>query len=358
MVCRARVLLAAMLPLVLVACEPAGSGDPIARIGKTTITVESLQKQLDEQSPFVRVRYAEPDKKREFLDAQVRFEVLAQEARARGYDQDPEVQDAIKKIIVQRLTREEFDSRVKLADITDAELQKYYDDHKADFQKPEMVRASILVVSFGADDNTKIEAKKKIEALQQQASAKDKLEDRVFFRELVEKNTTDETTKAAGGDLRYLSQPELEQRFGRAAADWLFTSDANNEVSPVIEGDTAFFVFKRMGRRNEVTRGFEQVKNQIKNVVYRDRRSAAFDSYVEELKKKAGVTVYPEKLDKIRVEATVPQDVDADPHGHAHGPPGMPEQPSDGPADVPPPAPAPPVPPVASPDASAAAGKG
>src|SRR5688572_7929304 len=68
-------------------------GEPIAKVGQTTLTVEQLQKRLDEQSPFVRARYAEPAKKKEFLDSQVRFEVLASEAYARGYDKDPEVME-------------------------------------------------------------------------------------------------------------------------------------------------------------------------------------------------------------------------------------------------------------------------
>lgn len=305
-------------------------GDPIAKVGDTTLTVEQIQKKLDEQSPFVRVRYADPAKKKEFLDSQVRFEVLAAEAFARGMDQDPEVLEATKKIIVQKLTRDEFDGRVKVSDVTDADLEKYFKEHEAEYQKPEMVRASHIAVAFGAD---KAAAKKKAEDAHKKANDKEKLKDRNHFKELVAATSTDEATKRAGGDLRYLSAAEIDEKLGPAARTWLFSSANINELSPVIEGKDAFHVFLRTGKRPAVTRTFDQVKNQIKNVVFREKRTAAFNALVDDLKKKHGVTVYEEKLDKVKVNAQMPPGGMDDGHGHGgHGGPhgGMPTPPGMG----------------------------
>ena len=225
--------------------KKAKTGEVVAEIGAEKLTVGELQKKLDEQSPFVRTRYTEPSKKQELLDAQVRFEVLAAEARSRGFADDPEVEDAIKKIIVQRLTREEFDGRVQLKDVTDAELEKYFNEHKADYQKPEMVRASVISVAF--TDPTKAAATKAITEAHQQAADPKKLEDRNAWKDLVTKFSTDEATKAAAGDLRYLSRDEATARFGAAASDWLFASDEQNAVSAVLEASSALHVFKRLG---------------------------------------------------------------------------------------------------------------
>jgi peptidyl-prolyl cis-trans isomerase C len=308
------------------------AGDPIAKVGDTTLTVEQIQKKLDEQSPFVRVRYTDPAKKKEFLESQVRFEVLAAEAFARGMDQDPEVLEATKKIIVQKLTRDEFDGRVKLTDVTDADLEKYFKEHEAEYQKPEMVRASHIAIAFGAD---KAAAKKKAEEAQKKANDKEKLKDRNHFKELVAATSTDEATKRAGGDLRYLSAAELDEKVGTAAREWLFSSANINELSPVIEGKDAWHVFLRTGKRPAVTRTFDQVKNQIKNVVFREKRTAAFNALVDDLKKKHGVTVYEDKLEKVKVNAQMPPGGMDDGHGHGapHGsvpvPPGM-DTPGDG----------------------------
>ncbi|MDP2339479.1 MAG: peptidyl-prolyl cis-trans isomerase [Deltaproteobacteria bacterium] len=302
---------------------PAGSkakkpetGEVVATIGSEKLTLPELQKKLDEQSPFVRARYTEPEKKQELLDAQVRFEVLAAEARSRGFADDPEVEDAIKKIIVQRLTREEFDGRVQLKDITDTELEKYFTEHKADYQKPEMVRASVVSVAF--TDATKAAANKTIVDVQKQAADPKKKEDRNAWKDLVTKFSTDEATKPAGGDLRYLSRDEVTTRYGAPASEWLFASDQQNEVSAVFEASSGFHVFKRTGKRKAIERTFDQVKNQIKNVVYREKRTAAFNTFVDELKKKYGVKLFPEHLAKLKVESLPPQTAGAD-DGHGHG---------------------------------------
>ena len=303
-------------------------GDPIAVVAGNKLTVEQLQKRLDEQSPFVRARYVDLDKKKEFVDSQVRFEVLAAEAYTRGYDQDAEIQEQVKKIIVQKLTREEFDAHVKLADVTDAELHKYFDEHQAEYQKPEMVRASVIAFAFGADAASKAAARRSAEEVQKLAADPAKLADRNWFKELAEKHSTDEASKRAGGDLRYLSKDDADQQLGAAARDWLFASETINEVSPVLEGKTAWHVAKRTGKRKEITRTFEQVRNQVKNVVFREKRTAAFGAFVDELKKKHGVQVYEDKIANLKVDVKLPPPPPpgGDPHGginlddgHGHG---------------------------------------
>ncbi len=352
-----QLLTAALLSsAVAVACGPAAgdakkpakknekTGEVVATIGGDKVTIEDLQHKLEEQSPFVRARYAEADKKQELLDSQVRFEVLAHEAETRGYADDPEVEEAVKKIIVQKLTREEFDGRVQLKDITDAELQTYFEAHKADYQKPEMVRASVITVAGSAGGATdKGAAKKAIDEAHKQASDPKKKDDRNAWKDLVTKVSTDEASKPAGGDLRYLSREDAVTRFGQPAADWLFSSDEQNAVSPVFEHKEALHLFKRTGKRKAIERSFDQVKNQIKNVVYREKRTAAFNAFIDELRTKYGVKTFPEKLSllKIDVNPAALQGEGGD-DGHGHGSMGQP--------------PAPPAPPVGDDDDDAPSG--
>lgn len=327
-------------------CQPASTsasaaatsvakGDPIARIAGTVLTVEQIQERIDNQSPFVRARYADADKKKEFLENQVRFEVLAAEAFSRGLDKDPEVTEAIKKIIVQRLTRDEFDGRVKLQDVTDAEIQAYFETHTSDFNKPAMARVSIIALPVGSD---RAQAKKRADDVQRQAADKAKLADKNWFKELAARHSEDVTSKEAGGDLRYVTAEDVEKKLGPAARQWLFAEQALDAVSPVLEGtiDTGarqdvFLVLKRTGWRQEITRGFDQVRNQIRNVVYREKRTASFNAFVESLKTKHGTEVYADKLDRVKVNAQMPPpgagsggaDGDDDPHSGLAGRPGF-----------------------------------
>ena len=67
----------------------------------------------------------------------------------------------------------------------------------------------------------------------------------------------------------------------------------------MLEGKAAWHVLKRTGKRKEITRTFDQVKNQVKNVVFREKRTAAFGGFVDELKQKHGVQVHADKIDKL-----------------------------------------------------------
>jgi len=294
--------------------QKTGTGSPIATIGDYTLTTGDLQERLDKQSPFVRARYATPERKKEFLDNQVRFEVLAREAFRRGYDQDTEVVESLKKILVQKLTRQEFDGRVNLKDIQDTEIKGYYDSHTEDYNKPEMVRTSHIFLAFGDD---KAKSRARADEAHRKVSDPAKLEDRDFFKSVVTEYTEDDATRRTGGDLRYLGGAEMEERFVATARTAVWATEKINDVTGVVEGNNGWHVFKRTGRRKPIERSLEQVRNQIRNVLYREKRTAAFQDFVEELKREFGVKVFADKLAEVKVDASPPGAPPQD--GHAHG---------------------------------------
>ncbi len=296
----------------------AGQGETVADVGDSKLTLGDLQGRLDRQSPFVRARYQSQDKREEFLDNQVRFEVLALEAMDRGLHQDPEVAEAVKKIIVQKLTRDEFDGKVKLSDVTEAEMEAYFNQHTDEYNKPEMLRSSIIKVNFGDD---KAAAKKKAEEAQKFASNPKNLEDRAHFKNLVTRYSDDMESKRMGGDIRYLSADEVATAYGPAVRDALWALAKINDVSGVVEGQDGFYVVKKTGRRKPITRTFDQVKNQIRNLLYREKRTAAFDDFIGNLRKKFKVTTYPDKLKQLVVNTdAMPAGMEGgDPHDGAFG---------------------------------------
>jgi len=60
---------------------------------------------------------------------------MAAEAEKRGYDRRADVDAAKKRMMVEQMMRDLFDKQgVKLSDIRDAEIQKYYADHQQEFE--------------------------------------------------------------------------------------------------------------------------------------------------------------------------------------------------------------------------------
>ena len=118
----------------------------VARIGPRMITLEEFESRLNEKSPFVRARYNSPNRKQEFLDSLIRFELLALEAENKGYDKDPDVVLAHKQAMVRRFVAEEVAQLVRMKDVTDADIKAYFDAHKDDYTRPAQVRASHILV--------------------------------------------------------------------------------------------------------------------------------------------------------------------------------------------------------------------
>src|SRR5260370_35689156 len=68
-----------------------GKGTPVASFNGDSITVEELKQRFSEMSPFLRSRYATVEQRKNYVDGLARFELLAQEAHRRGWQNGPDV---------------------------------------------------------------------------------------------------------------------------------------------------------------------------------------------------------------------------------------------------------------------------
>jgi parvulin-like peptidyl-prolyl cis-trans isomerase-like protein len=304
---------------------------PLAKIDDVTITLGEFQERINRQSPYIRARYTSLEQKKEFLDSLVRFEVLAKEAYRRGLDKDPEVVRTMKQVMIQKLMRDEFDTKVTADSIGDAEMKKYYDGNLAEYVKPEEVRVSAIILKNKAQaDRVALEARG-------EAGKTNK-----GFRDLVLKYSQDEETKLRGGDLRYFDAQtkDIAPNVVKAAFALVNTGD----VSTVVDAaNGTWYVLKQTGRRKSVTRSFEDAKPQIRNKLFREKRLQAQKDFVDGLRAKAKIEVNEPNLAKVRIDTSAAGD---DGHGHDLAPPplpgGAPLNPPPPPAEViPPPTPAP-----------------
>lgn len=264
----------------------------LATVDGVPITVGEFTDRINKQSPYIRARYSSIERKREFLQNLIRFEVLAREAQKRGFDKDAEVVRTMKQVMIQKLTKDIIDNSVKLTDITDEELKKFYDEHVDEYRKAEQVRASAIVVKDKkAGDTVAAEAKKNTQ-------------DQKLFRDLVTKHCVDEELKSRGGDLRYFAKddPNLAKPVIEAA----FALEKIGDVAGPVKTDKGFYVVKLTGRRKELNRTFEEVKRQIQNRLYRDKRTKSLEDFVTNLKAKSKVQINEDKLGAVPIDTTTP----------------------------------------------------
>jgi peptidyl-prolyl cis-trans isomerase C len=267
--------------------KPEDMQEVLAKIDDTVITVGEFQDRINKQSPYVRARYTSLERKKEFLDNLVRFEVLAKEAERKGLNKDPEVVRTMKQVMIQKLLKDEFD-KFTLKDISDADCKKYFDGHTAEFNNPEETRVSMILVKDQA-------AAKKV-----LADARIKGVDNQGFRNLVQEYSTDQPTKERGGDLRYFDRNTKEMP--KEIVDAAFKLQNIGDNSEPVKTNGGVAILKLTGRRKAVNRTFDEVKEQIRNKLYRDKRQESMESYVKNLRDKAKITVDDAKLAKVQVE--------------------------------------------------------
>ena len=92
------------------------------------------------QSPMFRQEFADPEKRKELLDRLIKTQLMADEAKRRGYDKDPEVQAIAKNKLASLMHRKLVESAESIVP-KDEDLKKYYDAHLGDYHKPEKMRA-------------------------------------------------------------------------------------------------------------------------------------------------------------------------------------------------------------------------
>ncbi len=307
--------------------QPAQAGTDLnlalAKVDDVTITVGELQERLNRQSPYIRARYTSLEQKKEFLDSLVRFEVLAKEAQRRGFDKDPEVVRTMKQVMIQKLMKDEFETRVTPESITDAEIKAYYDGHLDEFVKPEEVRASGIVVK------TKAQAERVAAEAAGDAGKTNK-----SFRDLVTTYSSHEDTKQRGGDLRYMTAATKD--WPKPVKDATFALANTGDVSGVVDaGDGTFWVLKQTGRRKAMTRNLEDAAQQIRNKLYREKRVETQKQFIAALEAKAKVVVDEANLGKVRIDTSTGGG--GDPHGETLPMPDLTNPPAEAPSAMPPP---------------------
>lgn len=288
-------------PQGLAGLTEAQSKQVLVKVGDTVITVGDLAAELASQSPYVRTRFQSPERKKEFLDNMVRFELLAAEARRRGYDRSPDVVRRRKQLLIQLYLQQEVEDKIKLADISEADIKAYYQAHPAEFRKPEQVRASQILVK---DLNR---AQRYLQQVLEHAG------DDEYFRKAVKDHSEDAPTRELDGDLHFFSRPsekaEGDPDVPAAVAEAAFAIERVGGVSPqLVRTERGYHIVRLVSRREALNRSLDEVRAVIQNKLWRERREKAVADLASRLRREARIKEDLTLLAKVRLD---PPKVDA-----------------------------------------------
>jgi peptidyl-prolyl cis-trans isomerase C len=173
--------------------------------------------------------------------------------------------------------------------ISDEEAQKYYDENKKQFDRPEQVKAShILIKPDTTDPNldpnqAKAAAKAKAEDLLKQAK------DGADFAELAKANShCPSSTK--GGDLGYFGKGRMVPAFEKAA----FALEPG-KLSDIVETQFGYHIIKVTDCKEAAAMPFDEAKAGIVTRLKQKKQRQLIMDYVNSLKAKANIVYAPGK---------------------------------------------------------------
>ena len=285
----AKLLTTALCAVALFGCKGATSSDGTKSEGKKvgqvmaevnggSITTGDFERELKNLPEYLKSMADTPQGRKEMLDTMVIRELILQQATKDGLDKgaeiDEKLQDLKKRLIVESFLKKKVEADAK---VSDADLQKFYDENKEKFKSGEQMRASHILVK------TEKEAKDILAQIKSGGN----------FEELAKKNSTD-SSSAKGGDLGWFGKGSMVPVFEKAAS-----SLKEGQVSDVVKSDFGFHIIKLTGKRAAGLRPFEEVKEQIKGAIMPTKQQEAFQKIKEELKKTAKITVKEDVLNSV-----------------------------------------------------------
>ncbi|MBN2716251.1 MAG: peptidyl-prolyl cis-trans isomerase [Deltaproteobacteria bacterium] len=274
----------------------AATASPPILVAKATSFEITLDEYVDiarTQSPAAQEELKHSSEKQmQLLEKLINMNLLADEARRRGYDANPEVV-AVKKNRLATLMHTTIAERIEEVEPSEAELRAYYQQNYARYNKPEKIRARHILLS---------DRKKAQELLNQ---LKKETVGQYQFRKVAREQSEDEQTAASGGDLEFFTRNDTAQGIDARLIEAAYQIPANGELYPqLIETDAGFHILMRTGHRKAIDLPFEDAKDRIVKLVQRNLHREKADQALMELQKKYRVELHEENLKHVVIDLT------------------------------------------------------
>lgn len=280
-----KTFLAVIMFLTVLSLQAFAADDTVlAKVGETRITVADFNRimgyyDLERQKALA----DNPAYKVTILQRLVQGLVLEKMAKAKGFDQRPDLKEQIMLLARDLLATEYLKKEVidKIV-VTDEDTQIYYKTHQEDFRTPEMLRVRhILIrpVNPSNEQDRKAARSKAEEVLRRIKAGED-------FAKLAAEVSDDSGSKDKGGDLGFLPKGRTVPDFEKAAF-----ALKPGEVSGVVETPFGFHIIKAEERKEAGIEPYETAKGKARDKVFADLRKAKVEEFVEKALKDAGAEV-------------------------------------------------------------------
>ena len=241
----------------------------VALVNGRTITQAEFDLRWGELSPATRSRYEKDGGKRKFLEELITRELLMQEGRRRGLDHNEIIRDKTQRykeqLILDELLKDKLQSKIEL---TQVELDAYYEKHAAELLDP--LKASISVMLL-----PNVYAAKDLEMQVNRGGN---------FAKFAQRYSMDDKTKSKGGDLgpyrKGMLLPEL---------DTAIHTLKPGMVSGPIKTEHGYYLVMLSPLDEAIIQTDLATKERLRQELLADKRRKRFDEVIADIRTNAAV---------------------------------------------------------------------
>lgn len=241
----------------------------LATIGDQKITDKDLQVKLEALPPQYVSFYSSSEGKRKLLDQLVQQKLFYLEAKAKNFEQDPDVQTALEKMKEEVLTNYYLKKEMEKITVSDKEINDYYNQNKSKYMSEDSVKASHILVK---DENTAKELISKIKAGSN-------------FEQLAKENSTCPSGKN-GGDLGFFSRGQMVKPFEEAA----FALKTGEMTEAPVQTQFGWHIIKVTDRKESKQQDIAEVKGDIRSQLVYEKQKQKLSDLTEVAQKKYSVS--------------------------------------------------------------------
>ena len=241
----------------------------VALVNGRAITQVEFDVRWGELSEATRSRYDKEGGKRRFLDELITRELLMQEARRRGLDQNDAIRDKAQRykeqLILDELLKDKLQSKVEL---TQAELDAYYEAHSRELLDPLKVQVSqMLLANFPAAKDLETQVNRGGD-----------------FAKFAQRYSIDDKTRAKGGDLgpyrKGLVIPEV---------DAVIQTLKPGTVSAPIKTANGYYLVMVTPLDKEIIQADLATQERLRQELLADKRRKRFEEVISDIRANATV---------------------------------------------------------------------
>ena len=167
--------------------------------------------------------------------------------------------------------------------VTEEDARTYYDGHSKEFETPEQVRASHILIGTTATDPNADPNAVNVAAKQKAEEVLQELKDGAAFADLAKAHSSCPSS-ARGGDLDFFARGSMVKPFEDAA----FGMEPG-QVSDVVETKFGYHIIKVTDHKDASDVSFEQAKVGITTKLTDEKKSAIAKEYIQSLRAKATI---------------------------------------------------------------------